>query len=190
MGRSGIGGHPDTLLGMSTPPDETGTGHERVGDAQRAAVLDLVDRAYVEGFLDSREHETRRDGVTGSTTVAELRAQVADLPPQFHWHPARPVPANRVPANGVPPSNRGMAVMSVVLGVVSVPMFLCVGTGAAVGGLAVFAGIRALRGGAAPTAARRTAIAGIVLGAVGVVLGLGLLALLIFSSDQTTVRTR
>ncbi|WP_203994930.1 DUF1707 and DUF4190 domain-containing protein [Virgisporangium aurantiacum] len=162
---------------MSTPPDEPGTGPERIGDAQRAAVLDLVDRAYVEGFLDSGEHETRRAGVTGSKAVAELHAQVADLPPQFHWVPAH---------HPVPPSNRGMAVMSVVLGVVSIPMFLCLGTGAAVGGLAVFAGTRALR----QDSSRPTAIAGIVLGAVGVVLGLGFLALLVFSSDQTTVRTR
>jgi hypothetical protein len=87
---------------------------------------------------------------------------------------------------GPRPSNRGMAVTSVVLGVVSVPMFLCLGTGAFVGGLAVFAGTRALR----EDSSRRIAIAGIVLGAVGVVLGLGFLALLVFAPDQTTVRTR
>jgi hypothetical protein len=105
--------HPDTLLGMSTPPDETDPG----------------------------------------------------------------------PA---PPSARPMAVLSVVLGVASVPMFLCLGVGALVGGLAVFAGTRALR----DPAARKTAIAGIVLGIVGIVAGLGFVALLIFSPDQTTVRTR
>jgi hypothetical protein len=79
-----------------------------------------------------------------------------------------------------------MAVLSVVLGVASVPMLLCLGIGVLVGGLAVFAGTRAL----SDPAARKTAIAGIVLGIVGIVAGLGFLALLVFAPDQTTVRTR
>jgi hypothetical protein len=181
---------------MSTLPDETdsggapGTGSERVGDAQRTAVLDLVDRAYAEGFLDAGEHETRRVGVTGSKTVSELHAQVADLPARFRWDPARPAPANRPEpspeAGRVPPSHGAMALMSLVLGVVSIPMFLCFGSGAVFGALAVIAGTRGVR----DRAARKLAIAGIVLGAVGIVLGLGFVALLIFSPDQTTVRTR
>jgi hypothetical protein len=95
-------------------------------------------------------------------------------------------PVDSADTGRTPPSNGTLAVASVLLGVVSVPTFVCLGVGAVFGVLAVLAGIR----GARDRRYRKPAIAGMALGALGIVLGFGFVLVLIFAPDQTTVRTR
>ena len=72
--------------------------------------------------------------------------------------------------NGYPPQDRkGMAIASLILGIISIPLGCCAYLGVIPGIIAVFLGI--FSKGAAPRHSSK-AIAGIITGAVGAVLGI------------------
>jgi hypothetical protein len=156
---------------------------ERVGNAQRAAVLELLSRAVEEGYLDLDEYEARVTRVTEGKTIAALHAQVADLPPQFRWDPSQPLPKSRQERER--DSASSMAVVSLALGAAAIPASLCFGAGGIVGIAAVFFARRGLR----HEAGRSKALAGLVLGIVGIALSIGVVLLFLLSPEQTTTRT-
>ncbi len=146
-------------------------GRERVGHAQRTTVLDLLGRAVAEGYLDLDEYEGRVAAVSISRTVADLYAAVADLPPPFRWDPAQPMPKSRHERDRE--SAASMALMSVILGAVSIPTSLCVGTGGLLGLIAVVLAGK----GMLDDESRTKAVAGMVLGIIGFAMSLGVVVL-------------
>jgi hypothetical protein len=156
-------------------------GEERVGNAQRGAVLDLLGRALEEGYLDLDEYEARLQRVTEGKTVAALHAQVADLPPQFRWDHNGSIPKSR--QERAKESANAMAVASIALGVAAIPTSLCFGAGAIPGIAALFFARRALR----QEDGRGKAITGLVLGIVGTALSIGIVLLFLLSPEETTV---
>lgn len=176
--------HETGLPGNRPAPPEIhvgAMGDDRVGNAQRTTVLDLLGRALEEGFLDLAEYETRLQRVTEGKTVAELYAQVADLPPQFRWDPDRPMPKSREERDKE--SANAMAVASIALGAAAIPTSLCLGAGVIPGIAALFLARRALR----REAGRGRAITGLVLGLVGVALSIGVVLLFVLSPEQRRV---
>lgn len=166
---------------------------QRVGNAERGAVLDLLARALGEGYLELGEYDNRITAVHDARTVGDLMGQVADLPPAFRW-PPQPPPMMVAPVPGpvagpvaVPcpgpggafapqpaPVNgavHGMAIASAVLGAISLVSAFCSGIGAVPGVAAVLLAVRPLRAG------DNTARVGMVLGLVGVVLSIAVFAL-------------
>ena len=131
-------------------------------------VLDLLGRAAAEGYLDLDEYEGRVAAVTVSRTVSDLYAAVGDLPPQFRWDPAQAMPKSRQERDRE--SAGSMALMSLILGAVSIPTSLCIGTGGLLGLLAVVLA----RKGMLDDESRQKAVIGMVLGfGCSVVLVLG-----------------
>ncbi|GIJ47163.1 hypothetical protein Val02_40490 [Virgisporangium aliadipatigenens] len=151
-----------------------GLQQQRVGHAQRAAVLELLNRALEEGYLELHEYENRMPQVTQAKTVHALYAQVADLPPQFRWDPRHLPPAGAEGRRRERASNE--ALTSVILGAIAIPSALCVGAGGILGIVGAVFGVRALRDGANPP----QAIAGIGLGLVGIALSLLVLVITLF----------
>ena len=150
-------------------------GQERVGHAQRTTVLDLLGRAAAEGYLDLDEYEGRVAAVTVSRTVSDLYAVVGDLPPQFRWDPAQAMPKSRQDRERE--SAGSMALMSVILGAVSIPTSLCIGTGGLLGLLAV----ALARKGMLDDESRQKAVIGMVLGIIGFAMSLGVVFLTVVS---------
>jgi len=150
---------------------------ERVGNAQRTQVLDLLSRALEEGYIELAEYEHRMTVTTSAKTADELIAQVADLPPQFQWDPRRPPP----PANGAParPSDsnaHGTAIASMVLAIISLPFSVCYGVGALFGIAAVVLsrpGMRTRNG-------YGMALTGLVIGLLGICASVAMFVLLVF----------
>ena len=149
-------------------------GRERVGHAQRTTVLDSLGRAVAEGYLELDEYEGRVAAVSASRTVADLYTAVADLPPQFRWDPAQPMPKSRHEQER--DSVASMALMSVILGAVSIPTSLCIGAGGLVGMIAIVLGGKTIF----DEENRVKAVAGVSLGAIGLALSLGVVVLTIF----------
>ncbi|HEX5543510.1 MAG TPA: DUF1707 domain-containing protein [Micromonospora sp.] len=151
---------------------------ERIGHEQRTKVLDLLSRALAEGYLELAEYEERMTVVTSAKTASELTRQLADLPIPFQWDPRQ----HRVSAMQVQATARGtvenpaahtMATAGLVLGVVAIPMSLCLGVGALFGIAAIFLARPGLR---TPTAQGK-AMTGLILGCVGIVLSIGFILL-------------
>lgn len=166
---------------------------ERVGTAQRNHVLDLLGRALAEGYLDLSEYEQRAGRVAAAKTAGELISQVEDLPANFRWVP-QPAPYAPAPlgatagATGAPHVGRNTHVSSIaslVLGIASLPFALCVGIGALFGVAAVVLAIPGLRN----HTDYGKSIVGMVLGALGIVLGLGMLALMFVVEPSTEATT-
>ena len=174
---------------------------ERVGTAERGAVLDLLSRALGEGFLELGEYDSRITAVHSARTVGDLMGQVADLPPAFRW-PPQPPPMAGVPVAGpfvtppqapagafaapppahvgpfvTPPSAaatgaaHGMAIASAVFGAISIVTALCAGIGVLFGLAAVLLAIFPMR------AKDNTARVGMALGFVGIALAVAVFAL-------------
>jgi hypothetical protein len=69
--------------------------YERVGNTQRTHVINLLNKAVEEGYLDLYEYERRMITASSAATQGELVAQLWDLPAEFRWDPSRPPrPAN------------------------------------------------------------------------------------------------
>ena len=162
---------------------------ERVGTAQRNHVLDLLGKALAEGYLDLPEYEQRAGRVAAAKAVGELAGQVEDLPAPFRWVPQ---PATHAPAPGgvTGASNAGRnthvtSIASLVLGITSLPFAICAGIGALFGVAAVVLAIPGLRN----HSDYGKSMVGMVLGALGIALGLAMLALLIFVEPSTETTT-
>lgn len=151
------------------------SGHERVGNAQRTVVLELLSRAVGEGYLDLDEYEARVVKVTAGKTVAALYAVAADLPPHLRWDPMQGVPRRREDRERE--SAAAAAVTALALGAVSVPVSLCVGVGAVPGIIALFFAARGMR----DEASRTKALTGLVLAIVGTAMSLGMVLLTLLS---------
>jgi hypothetical protein len=137
--------------------------NERVGTAQRTHVLDLLSNALQEGYLDLPEFEQRMTIVTSAKTADVLMAQLADLPPQFHWVPrALPLP----PATRTAPGHDAhtTTVAALVLAIASIPLAVCFG----IGGLLGIAAVVLSRPGLRSTNYHGKAMTGLVLGCVGI----------------------
>lgn len=145
---------------------------ERVGTDQRIAVLDLLSRALVDGYLDLPEYDRRSVVAYSAVTVGDLVAQLADLPRQFHWFPVAPLVARPAPVE------RGaMAGVALSLGVAAIPTAFCVGFGGLLGIAAV------LLGGLATRDRRQYAmgVSAMVLGSLGIGLALFTLAIIVMA---------
>ncbi|MEH1130313.1 DUF1707 and DUF4190 domain-containing protein [Micromonospora sp. CPCC 206061] len=148
---------------------------ERIGNVQRTHVLDLLSRALEEGYLGLDEYEQRMSATTSAKTANELRAQTSDLPPQFQWDPRHQV--STTAHTGNPDRNAHVtSVVSLILAIVSIPLAVCFGIGILFGVAAVVLSRPGLR--------TRTeygkALAGLVVGCVGIVSSLVMIALFIF----------
>ena len=160
-----------------------GLEYQRVGHAQRTVVLDLLSKALEEGYLELHEYEARLVRVTEAKSVADLYGQVADLPPQLRWDPRQPMPRSREDRQRE--NADSAALVAFVLGLVSLPTTVCFGAGGLVGIAAVVFGGRALRlGGNRPKA-----IAGLVLGIIGIAVSIALVLAVMLSPESTTVNT-
>jgi len=168
---------------------------QRVGNAERGAVLELLSRALGEGYLELDEYDNRITAVHGARTVGDLMGQVADLPPAFRW-PPQPSPAvvapmpgpaagpvavpYPVPGGAFAPQSapapvggavHGMAIASAVLGSISLVSAFCSGIGFFPGFAAMLLAVRPLRAG------DNTARVGMILGMVGILLSIAMFAL-------------
>src|SRR5687767_12719619 len=110
--------------------------NERVGNAQRTHVLDLLSNALQEGYLDLPEFEQRMSIVTAAKSADELMSQLADLPLQFRWDPrtlpsppVRVLPLPPAPTKAPGPDTRTTAIASLVLAIASIPLSVCFGMG-------------------------------------------------------------
>ncbi|HEX9040841.1 MAG TPA: DUF1707 domain-containing protein [Trebonia sp.] len=54
----------------------------RAADMDREEIIEILQRAYVEGRLDQVQLEARTDEVFFAQTIGELRALIADVPPR------------------------------------------------------------------------------------------------------------
>jgi hypothetical protein len=127
----------------------------RASTVDRDRAVELITRAYTEGRLDKDEHDTRVERAMTATTFADLDSVVADLP------------GGRPPALVLPAKTNALAITSLICGIAQI-MF------------GPFATIPAIVcGHIGRSQIRRTgesgagmALAGLVLGWAGLVLGL------------------
>lgn len=158
---------------------------ERVGNAQREKVVELLGKALAEGYLDLAEYEQRMTAATAAKTTTELSRQLADLPISFQWDPRQ----HRMSALQVrPPQTQpetgtanGTAIASLALGALSLPMSLCFGAGALLGLIAVVLSFPGMRSSASHT----KAVLGLILGCFGTALSIGMLVLYFLGDDVT-----
>ncbi|XTZ16858.1 DUF1707 SHOCT-like domain-containing protein [Micromonospora echinospora] len=145
---------------------------ERVGTHQRTAVAELLASALAEGYLDLAEFDRRTVATHRAVTVGDLSAQVGDLPRQFRWAPTPPVVLP-------PPRPHGgtMAAVALALSVTSVPMAFCAGVGGLLAVPGTILGALSLRS----NGSHGIGVAAVLLGLVGTVLSLGLLAVFVLT---------
>jgi len=62
----------------------------RIGDAERTAVTEALQRHYAEGRLDGAELEERLERALAARTEGDLAEIVRDLPGPLPWAPAAP----------------------------------------------------------------------------------------------------
>jgi hypothetical protein len=143
---------------------------ERVGNTQRAEVIDLLTRALDGGRLPLDEYDHRVAAVGGATFASELQAQVDDLPDGYGWHP------HALPAPVTPPRPvRSYARTALVLGILSLPLSMCL-IGWIFGILAI---LYSRRGEPKPFG---PALIGRVFGIVGILLSIGAGVALVFAA--------
>jgi hypothetical protein len=155
---------------------------ERVGNAQRGQVNEILSRALAEGYISLDEYEQRIQVVNNAKLASELMSQLRDLPQQFQWSPrmAPPPPPGTTPVNE--DNARSFAIASLITGVASIPIGLCM-----VGGLLGIVAIVLSFPGAKSSTNRPFAIAGRVLGIVSIVLASFILVLTIFTPGEPAV---
>jgi DUF1707 SHOCT-like domain len=149
---------------------------ERIGNAQRTRVLELLGKATEEGYLSLDEYDQRAVAVTTARMRSELLAVVWDLPAQFRWDP-RTTPPRLAPAKG--PDRQAFATAALALGLASIPLAPCL-LGGLLGLAAVLCSIPGSRGGAGSG----RAVIGRILGLVGVAAAVVVLILIVTSSAQ------
>lgn len=91
----------------------------RAADADREKVHSLLADAYAQGRLNWNEFDARSTALIKAKTYDQLSALTVDLP---GWIPARPPPAPYVPEPTVPQRTNGMAVASLVCGLMALPL--------------------------------------------------------------------
>jgi hypothetical protein len=138
--------------------------YERVGNAQRTHVIDLLNKAVVEGYLDLHEYEQRMITASSAATQGELVAQLWDLPAEYRWDPAQ---ATRHPARQHADT---LALLSLILGSTSLPLSLCFGVGGLPGAAALVLSILGMRS----SRHYGMAIGGFVTGLLGVLLSIAM----------------
>ena len=73
-----------TIDRLSEPPSPTRAAPAgapvRIGDTERDSVVDLLGRAFAEGYLDRTELDARTERALAATTAAELAELRLDLP--------------------------------------------------------------------------------------------------------------
>lgn len=151
---------------------------QRVGTAEREQVLELLGKALEEGYLSLDEYEQRAAVTAVAKTAYDLTQQVTDLPPRLRWVPQpRTVAQARPGGHGTatPNSAHTTAVASLVLGLVSIPMSVCIGTGGIIG---VAAAVLSRPGLRSPQEHGK-AMVGLVTGLLGVALSAAFLLLII-----------
>lgn len=143
----------------------------RVSNAERDVVIARLTAACSEGRLSLPEFEERASRAYNSRTWAELNALTLDLPPA-NW---RPPGLPREPVTHEP-----LDTVALTLGIIAVPMAVCVGSGGLFGLAAVILGALGL------TRAKRTnnphtgyALSGVILGSIGLALSIGVLLYLL-----------
>jgi hypothetical protein len=160
-----------------TPPADD----ERVGNAQRSHVLDLLSRALEGGYLTLDEYEQRMTTVSSAKLASELRTQLRDLPAQFQWDPRQQPPpppqAQRAPDDS---NVRAFAVTALSLGIASIPLSVCL-VGWLFGLAAIFFSIPGGRG----ASGWSKAIIGRILGFIGIILSIGVIVLVVVSPDTS-----
>ncbi|MBF9131886.1 DUF1707 and DUF4190 domain-containing protein [Plantactinospora sp. S1510] len=152
--------------------------NERVGTAQRTQVVGLLSEALGQGYLDLTEYDQRMSAATSAKTVAELSGQVADLPPQFQWDPRR-VPPPAAPRSASPSNTSTASVASLVLGITSIPLAICLGVGGLFGLAAVVLGRSGMRG----TGDHGKALTGLILGCLGILSSIFVVLVYFFAPD-------
>lgn len=145
---------------------------ERVDNAQRAEVIDLLTRALAEDGLPLDEYDRRVVAVGTATYAEQLRAQLQDLPPEYGWRPHAAAPPV------VPRPAKAYGRTALILGVVSLPLSICL-VGWIFGILAILYG---RRGGAKGGS---SALIGRVFGIVGILLSIGAGFAVLFTLRQT-----
>ncbi|MEV0569545.1 DUF1707 and DUF4190 domain-containing protein [Dactylosporangium sp. NPDC050588] len=165
--------------------------NERVGNAQRTHVLDLLSNALQEGYLDLPEFEQRMSIVTAAKTADELMSQLADLPLQFRWDPralssptVRVLPLPSAPSTAPGRDTRTTAIASLVLAIASIPLSVCFG----MGGLFGIAAVVLSRPGLRSSNDHGKAMTGLVLGCVGIAASIVMVLLFIFMPTTPTTR--
>lgn len=94
----------------------------RVGNAERTEVIALLTRALDGGHLTLPEYDSRIATVSTASHVSELATPLRGLPPEFGWPPP-PAARPRTPAPSPATSNYGR--ISLILGIVSLPLSVC-----------------------------------------------------------------
>jgi Domain of unknown function (DUF1707) len=151
------------------------THDERVGNEQRAEVIDLLTRALNGERLPLDEYDRRVVAVGTATYASQLQAQVHDLPGEYGWRP-------HVLASPVVPSRpvRSYGKTALVLGILSLPFSMCL-VGWVFGILAVVYSRRGRPKGFG------AALIGRAFGIIGILLSIGAgLALLLLSRRSTS----
>ncbi|MFI5845626.1 DUF1707 domain-containing protein [Catenuloplanes sp. NPDC051500] len=149
---------------------------ERVGDSQREQVRTLLSQACTEGYIDLVEYEHRIAAVVSARTIEDLSRQLADLPSQFWWDPRRP--AALAPETSVQPSASASASASLALAVAAVGSSCCLGIGIFLGIPAVWLAWKSMK--VDPSSTNNTAVAGLVVGAIGILTSLMFLAVTLY----------
>jgi hypothetical protein len=147
---------------------------ERVGNPQRAEVIDLLTRALDDERLPLDEYDRRVAAVGAATYAAELQAQVHDLPAEYGWRP-HALPAPVTPDRPV----RSYARTTLVLGILSLPLSMCL-----IGWIFGILAIRYSRLGQPRSFG--PALIGRVLGIVGILLSAGAGVALLFATRHNT----
>ncbi|GII25714.1 DUF1707 SHOCT-like domain-containing protein [Planosporangium mesophilum] len=153
---------------------------ERVGNQQRTQVLELLGAALEQGYITLEEYEQRMAAVSAAPTMSVLYGQVADLPPQFRWDPGPNAqqPAVRPAVQPLAEAKaRTFAITALVFGIASVPLSICF-VGWLLGIVAIIFSVPGAKG----TDSWTKAFVGRVLGILGIVIELGLVAILIFGN--------
>ncbi|MEV8518007.1 DUF1707 domain-containing protein [Dactylosporangium sp. NPDC051484] len=165
--------------------------NERVGNAQRTHVLDLLSKAVQEGYIDLSEFDQRMNIVTSAKTAHELLGQLTDLPARFHWDPrTSPLPSAPMTApvtalTTAPHNNaRTTTIASLTLAIASIPLALCFGIGGLFGIAAVVLSLPGLRN----ANEHGKAMTGLVFGCLGIVSSI--VMVIVFMTTTTTPTTR
>jgi hypothetical protein len=148
----------------------------RASDADREAIVAHLSAAAVDGRLTLDEFTDRTQRVYAAHTWGELAQLVGDLP-------ALPTTNAMVTMNAPPTTGSGsrLPLITMILGLVSIPANSCVPLGGVVGVAAIVLGVLGLRTAARGTQGGRVmALAGLIFGSFGVLMSAAIIAYMAF----------